>query len=503
MGKDRTLTRREFQAAALIGLTRKAGRPIAGGFLDDGHVLGHYLRDGNDAPAVQETVKVPVVIVGGGIAGLSAGWRLEKRGFRDFVLLEMLKQPGGNSRWGQNEVSAYPYAAHYVPVPNKEAELVRELFEELGVLKDGVWDERVLCHSPQERLFLHGRWQEGIEPELAATSRDREQFRRFHDQMKELREAKHFRIPMDVGSPALPELDRITFDRWAAQNGYDSPYLRWYLDYCCRDDYGAHSADTSAWAGIHYFAARDHEEKGPLTWPEGNGWVARHLAAKLAPYLRTGVMVHSLIPAGKKVRIAASDTLYECDEVIFAAPTFLAPYLMDNAPAVPITYSPWVTANLTLERLPAENGLPLAWDNVIYQSSSLGYVNARHQSFATHINQSVWTWYWAMADGEPREVRRQMLKSEFSDWTSRILEDLAVAHPDLGDCVARVDVLRLGHAMARPAPGLLSSPGLRELRKPLGNVHFANSDLSGLSIFEEAQYRGVVAADRVLGKLGR
>src|SRR5882724_10021039 len=112
-------------------------------------------------PAPKQTVKVPVVIVGGGIAGLSAAWRLDKKGFRDFVLLEMESRPGGNARWGENEVTPYPWAAHYVPVPGKRVALVRELFEELGVLRDGVWDERQLCFSPQERLFLHGRWQEG------------------------------------------------------------------------------------------------------------------------------------------------------------------------------------------------------------------------------------------------------------------------------------------------------------------------------------------------------
>ena len=51
---------------------------------------------------------------------------------------------------------AYPWAAHYVPVPDASATLVRELFEELGVLKDGEWDERRLCFSPQERS-VHSR----------------------------------------------------------------------------------------------------------------------------------------------------------------------------------------------------------------------------------------------------------------------------------------------------------------------------------------------------------
>src|SRR5437879_10269030 len=83
--------------------------------------MGPMLRVRAGFPAAQPTQTYPVVIVGGGIAGLSAAWRLRKRGFTDFVLLEMNAQPGGNARWGQNEITAYPWAAHYVPVPDRKS----------------------------------------------------------------------------------------------------------------------------------------------------------------------------------------------------------------------------------------------------------------------------------------------------------------------------------------------------------------------------------------------
>jgi hypothetical protein len=57
--------------------------------------------------------------------------------------------------------------------------------------------------------------------------------------------------------------------------------------------------------------------------------------------------------------------------------------------------------------------------------------------------------------------------------------------------------------MVRPAPGFLFSAERDRWTKPLGRIFFANSDLSGLSIFEEAQYRGVRAADGVLRLLSR
>src|SRR4051794_6593634 len=98
MRKKRTsvkLSRREFIAAssaALVGLGLKTDRPVAGGFVNESFQLGHMLRDRQSFPKATKTEKFPIVIVGGGMAGLSAAWQLERRGFHDFVLLEMEKQ---------------------------------------------------------------------------------------------------------------------------------------------------------------------------------------------------------------------------------------------------------------------------------------------------------------------------------------------------------------------------------------------------------------------------
>ncbi len=212
-------SRRQFFAApALIGLWRKTDRKITGGFVNDSFPLGHRLRDRAAFHAPAQQLRVPIVIVGGGMAGLNAAWHLDKRGFRDFVLLEMERQAGGNSRWGENEISKFPWAAHYVPVPAKGESLARELFEELGVFRDGKWDERVLCFDPQERLFINGHWQEGIEPEDGATPRDREQFRRFMEKINEFRATGQFTVPMERGAKPSP-LDRMSMADWLSQAG--------------------------------------------------------------------------------------------------------------------------------------------------------------------------------------------------------------------------------------------------------------------------------------------
>ena len=504
MEGHRKITRRDVLAGApaLLGLARKSGRPISGGFVNDSFPLGHRLRDRSPFAAPQRQLKVPIVIVGGGMAGLSAAWHLDKRGFRDFVLLEMESRTGGNSRWGENEISRFPWAAHYVPVPAKGESLARELFEELGVFRDGAWDDRVLCFAPQERLFIFGRWQEGIEPENA-TPHDTEQYKRFNDRISEFRATGEFTIPMERGAKPSP-LDGLSMADWLEREKFDSPTLRWYINYACRDDYGALAKDTSAWAGIQYFASREPEEKGPLTWPEGNGWIAQRLFEKLRRYINTGSVVYRIARDGPRLRVFTEQTEYIADAVIFAAPTFLATYIIEAAPrAEGFQYSPWLTANLTLDRMPRESGFDLAWDNVIYDSPTLGYVNATHMNLATHLERTVWTFYWSLAEYSPEDARRLLLAKDWNYWKEAILNDLERAHPDIRQCVTHIDVMRLGHAMARPATGFVFSDQRQCWTKPFGNVFFANSDLSGFSIFEEAQYRGVTAAKNALRAIGR
>jgi hypothetical protein len=59
-------------------------------------------------------------------------------------------------------------------------------------------------------------------------------------------------------------------------------------------------------------------------------------------------------------------------------------------------------------------------------------------------------------------------------------------------------MMRLGHAMVRPTVGFLSSEARRSASWVPPGIHLAHSDISGLSLFEEAQYRGATAADAVL-----
>jgi hypothetical protein len=189
--------------------------------------------------------------------------------------------------------------------------------------------------------------------------------------------------------------------------------------------------------------------------------------------------------------------------VIFAAPTWLAPWVVEGwqGPTGLVT-SPWLVANLTLDRWPAERGIEPAWDNVLFDSDALGYVVATHQSLRTWQPRTVWTYYWALAHQTSVEARRWLLDQSWEALATRILDDLARAHPDIRTCVSRLDIFRMGHAMPRPTVGFLSHPVRQRARASRDGLWFAHSDVSGLPLFEEAQDRGILAAQAALDRVG-
>jgi hypothetical protein len=160
-----------------------------------------------------------------------------------------------------------------------------------------------------------------------------------------------------------------------------------------------------------------------------------------------------------------------------------------------------MVANLFLKSRPREAGFPLAWDNVLYESPSLGYVTATHQR-GIDRGPTVLTYYYPLCDADPGAARSRLLALGWADWADVALADLERAHPDLRGLVERLDVMRWGHAMVRPRPGFIWGRARAEAVKPFRGIHFAHSDLSGLSLFEEAFYHGIRAAEEVLSARG-
>ncbi len=525
-----TVSRRELlrglAGMPLLACRSKARPKIAGAIVGGAHQRGHRLRDGyQPKPARSEETRV--AILGGGIAGLSAAWTFERAGFEDFVVLELEDVPGGTARSGRSPVTPYPWGAHYVPVPTPSNRPLIQLLEEVGAVEGRdaqgrpVYAEHVLCRDPQERIFYIGEWHEGLYPRLAASQDELGQLERFEAEMRELadrrdrRGRRAFAIPRALSSDdaEMKALDRRSMDEWLKDKGFTSPRLRWFVEYGCRDDFGATLEQTSAWAGIHYFAARlEPGEREPaefLTWPEGNGRLVSHLANSAGKRIRLNAMVADVVPGRDAVEVVyVDDASHEAiklraQHVVFALPRFLAKRLIAPWTGEPpawldaTEYGSWMVANLTLRDRPRTRGFTEAWDNVIFDSDSLGYVVATHQS-GNDYGPTVWTYYLPILDDDVKAGRTRLLATSWDAWRDRILADLRKSHPGLEELVERIDVYLWGHAMVRPKPGYMWSEALRHSARPLGRIHFAHTDLSGMALFEEAQYWGIKAAEAIM-----
>ncbi len=527
------LTRRDLLLAFLgpvVAAACRTDRPpelpfegtIAGG--DDRS--GHRLREGW-RPEPLRTSRAAVVVVGAGLAGLSAAWRLSRAGLDDYRVLELGVAPGGTSVGGANGVTPFPWGAHYLPCPLPHARAVELLAEELGAAvraPDGrlVFDEAQLCRAPQERLFVGDRWYEGLYPQAGATGQDRDELLRFQAEVRRLaglrdgRGRRAFAVPMAHGSDdaELVALDRLSMADWLAARGLRGERLRWYVEYGCRDDYGLTLADTSAWAALHYHASRT-EHGGPddlLTWPEGNARIVAHLARRVGRRLSTGALVTEVrpLPGGAEVVAAPAHggpaERIVADHVLLAVPRLVAARLLPHPrvaeEARAFEAGAWLVANLTLRRRPRSRGFPEAWDNVLYGTRSLGYVVATHQAdrHGGPPGATVWTWYLPLTERDLAQAHGWLLGLSWREAAELVVADLRRAHPDVAQCIERLDVWRWGHAMIRPRPGFVFGRERRRAGEPLGDVHFAHTELSGLPLAEEAQWHGIRAAEEILAR---
>ena len=490
--------------------------------------LGHILRENRSFEVSEnnwETVKV--AIIGGGVAGLSAAWKLQKKDFNDFVLLELENRIGGTSASGTSKLVSYPWGAHYLPIPFNENSQLIELLDEMN-LSEGFDEkgelkikEQFVIREPEERVFYKGVWYEGLYLHVGASREDERQLAEFQKHIdfwidwRDSSGKRAFVLPIANCSTdsEVTRLDKMSFADWLRQKGFDSERLFWYCDYACRDDYGLKLETTSAWAGLFYFCSRVRksgvESQSFITFPEGNGKFINYLADKVKQNIRRSQIAVEIIPKESGVDVICYNAETKeirgihAGKLIFAAPIFTANYLIrdfkENPPAYvrEFQHNAWFVANIFLKNRPkpqTAKDFPLAWDNVFYESPSLGYVVATHQK-GIDYGASVFTYYYPMTE---KSGRAKLFGLDWKELSDICLTDLERAHPEIRKLTTKIDIMRWGHAMISPRTDFLWSGAREQAQKPFRNIHFAHSDLSGIALFEEAFFHGTRAAGETL-----
>lgn len=281
------------------------------------------------------------------------------------------------------------------------------------------------------------------------------------------------------------------------------------------DEFGADYSKISAFYGIFYFAARrgvaSNTFKGNLlTWPEGNGFLVQKLSQDILEDCQTNTLIKSILYENNAVFIDAintqsrATTRYQAKQIIVAIPQFIFAHLFksDNRKELinEFNYHPWVVVQLRIDS--AQINLQFAWDNVIYQSQTLGYVLSNHQTTSLKKQDLVLTCYIPLSRNEPKAERKNLLESTDKQWFDLCLQELGSIDSNFKNAIKEYQVRRWGHGMISPYTGFYTSQNRKNAAKSLFNaIHFAHSDLSGISIFEEAFYSGQLAASKSIQNL--
>lgn len=474
-----------------------------------------------------ETIRVDTVIVGGGISGLSAAHYLKKNN-KPFLLLELEKTAGGNSSFGENEVSKYPLGAHYLPLPGLHQKELIDFLVEVDAIKSfknglPVYNEEYLCNAPEDRLLINGRWQEGLIPHFGISENDKKQINSFIEYTKKLQAQKGnddkyvFDLPLIACSTDDEFLayDKVTMFDFLISKSWDSQVLHQYVDYCCKDDFGIGIKEVSAWVGLHYFAGRkalaaNASGSEVLTWPNGNGFLMNFMADKIQSEIKNQCLVYEIIENNGEYLVSYFDDAVQkkksihCKNVIVACPQFVLKHLKTDVDEIIIRkkmsfdYTSWLVATCKVKNNLLNNGgVSLAWDNVSLGVDNLGYVVSNHQDINLNKPYLNLTFYKVFDDSI---IRKQLLKSNEAFFNDMIVSEMSHYHENFEEICEEIHSHIWGHAMSKSQVNKITELLKLSAINKKSSIQFAHCDWGGMSLFEEAFYQGLNAAKNVVNQ---
>lgn len=465
------------------------------------------------------------VIVGGGISGLTTAWKLRRQGVTDLLVLEKDDATGGLCRAETISGIVSSRASAYSSFPFGE---MIPLFKDLGIVTrvkgsgKPVVDPQWLLKPPYDQAFVGGKsvsepfFGPGVE-RLPVSRGVRDDLKAFGEKLLSIQDWEDadgrtaFDTPLEEASPDPDKrgLDRMTLGEYVTSQGWSLDMARLF-DPLLKSAYGAGHDRLSAWAALDFLCDEilpGEDDGGSLCFPGGNAFLTEKLAALLpADRVWTRCCVTKIISRPKEAVVGflqeGRPRAVRARAVVFAAPQFMAPYLIADHPADrtaavrALTYAPYLVANLAVERVAA--GLAysnqLIGDHFVSDFIVADWPVLQAPDKASPERPTVLTAYCPLPAGD----RGNLLAASFATWEKRILKDFEQCVPGFGSTVQGMTLYRWGHALPIPAKGWLFSDERRTLRKPLGRIVFAGTDVEGIPTVDHAMAAGFRAGDEVL-----
>ena len=425
--------------------------------------------------------QVDVVVVGGGLSGLTAAYSL--RDYRVRVL-EKEGKAGGKVRRESFDGHPYPVAAVYMGKPEGR---IGKMFRSLGLKAQRI-------DFTEHALFDGGKitydWIKEDASQLPYSDEGREGITRMQAFLAKFDSSSGIDVPLDYVKPQkLAAYDDQAFTRYIDfEYGRDAARL---ADLFAKDMFGVSGEFVSAAAGLYYFSS---ELEPSYTWEGGLGAATEALSTSLGPSVSTGCFVWRVAQDDQGVEVdyrrADVDYRVRAKAAVIAVPSLIARRIVTNLSdekrqaMAAVRYSSYMLAPMHIK--------PVQWDQsfVLWAPGRIFTDLTFPVPSPQDGDEQVLVAYAPMGESEGR---RTLLNASDRELMDKVVSDLSGVLPKAPSAITEASIIRWGHAMPVLYPGYLSK--VRPvLAKPEGRYFFAGVDTQ-IPTFEGAAYSGLLAAD--------
>ncbi|MCB0309774.1 MAG: FAD-dependent oxidoreductase [Bdellovibrionales bacterium] len=473
-------------------------------------------------PLPQVSEEVPLVIVGGGIAGLATAYLL-----RDYnpLLIEQAPRFGGNSKGQSWRGIDYSIGAAYFVEPEEDSDIAKFL-DELGILQrvriKQEEDPVAISHSIHKEF-----WQADSLPGLDRNGKHQlELLKSYFEKIFAAEESPYPDIPIvDHSTRAwIEKLDRENFAAHLERvaGGKLAPLIETAIEHYCWSSFGGSAREISAAAGLNFYCA----EFGSIAVAAGgNSFVAERILEQLQNNLphanfRTSSLVYDVRSTRDGVNLTYVDALgkdhtISANTAVLACPKFIAAKILDGieperlAAIQRLRYRSYLVANVCLETSSKDPfyDLYLLGDGRVDSSDVTAASNRRGVTDVVMANyaainprHTVLTLYRGLPyDGARLELfdpsSYAKVRTKFEEQIhGEILPLLKLSSKEVVD----LRVARWGHPLPLAAPGILAEGVYQQLRKPVDEkIFFVEQDNWALPAFETALTEAILWAPRI------